>query len=91
MGISMTGGFQYVFLDGLLDTEDQILEIRAHAMKMYREGKTILSWTGEGSEAEKAFVAPVESILAETRHALKSRWPEKYGYIVHSTTMRRFG
>lgn len=91
MGARMMGGFQYCFLDGMIETEDTILEIREHALKLYREGVTILKWEGEGTSAERKFVAPVESILQETRHALKSRWPHKYGHIVRSSQMIRCG
>ena len=84
-------GYQFCFLDPLIEREDTILEIRAHAMKLYREGKTIMEWTGEGSEGKKEFTAPVESILAETRRALKLLNPTKYGYVVRQSTMRRFG
>lgn len=82
-------GLQYVFLDPKLDSEDDILAIRAKALEMYKEGKTILTWSGEGNEATREFVAPVESILAETRMALKQGWPEKYGYPVRNARVCR--
>jgi hypothetical protein len=74
---------QYQFLDPTIDTEDDILAIRAAAMALYKEGKSIIEWEGEGTRAKRAFVAPIEKILAETRMALKQGWPDKYGYPVN--------
>jgi len=78
-------GFQYVFLDPVIDSEETILAIRAAALSAYQAGRQVLEWTGEGNSGKKAFVAPVESILAETRYALKQLNPAVYGYIVRNS------
>ena len=80
---------QYQFLDPLIDSEDDVLAIRAAALALYKEGKTIISWTGEGTEVTRQFVAPVEKILAETRMFLKQLHPETYGYPVRNSRVFR--
>ena len=85
------GGFQFIFLDPLIDSEATVLSIRAHALKLYRDGKTIMEWSGEGPSTTRQFTAPIESILMETRRCLKLINPNKYGHIVRQSTMRRFG
>jgi len=87
----LNGGTQFCFIDPVIDDEKTILDIRRSAMRQYREGKTIMSWTGEGVSSERQFSAPVESILAETRRALKLINPTKYGYIVRQSYMYRYG
>ncbi len=86
-----SNGFQFIFINPLVDSEDFVLSIRNNAMKLYMEGKTQMSWTGEGVSSEKQFVADVESILMETNRALKLINPDKYGYVVRQSVMRRFG
>jgi hypothetical protein len=81
----------YNFLDPVIDSEADILAIRKKALELYREGKTILSWVGEGTEASRAFVAPIESILRETRYALKQKNAAKYGNIVRQSQVIRLG
>ena len=80
----------YVYLDPVIDTEEDVLAIRATALAMLKEGKTVLEWTGEGVSSKKAFVAPVFDILAECRHCLKQMNPQKYGYIATSSKQFRF-
>ena len=88
MGLA-SSGYQFVFLDPLIDSEATVLSIRAEAMKLYREGKTIMSYSGEGTEATRQWTAPIESIMAETRRCLKLINPDKYGRIVRQSTMIR--
>ena len=80
---------RYLYLDPLIDSESDILAIRSNAMALYASGKTVMSWTGEGTTSTKAFVAPIEDILAECRYALKTGWPQKYGYIANSSRQMR--
>lgn len=72
---------KFIYLDPLIDTEEAVLAIRAAAMALMQEGKTTMSWVGEGTQASKAFVAPVMDILMETRNFLKQKNPQKYGFI----------
>ena len=71
---------QYQFLDPLIDSIDLVLEIRAAALRLYSEGKTILEWESEGVSGKRVFVAPIQQILAETRYFLKQADPNTYGY-----------
>ena len=87
----MSDTYHYSFLDPVIDSEATILAIRAQAMALYTQGKTIMEWAGEGTEAKKAFVAPIQEILAETRYALKQKNPGKYGSIVRQTQVLRLG
>ena len=85
---------QYDFsgiLDPLIDSEEEVLEIRRRAMKLIREGKTIMKWEGEGSTAERQFVAPISEILKETKRCLKLINPDKYGFVVRQSQMIRCG
>jgi hypothetical protein len=85
---------QYDFsgiLDPLIDSEEEVLEIRRRAMKLIREGKTIMKWEGEGSTAERQFVAPISEILKETKRCLKLINPYKYGFVVRQSQMIRCG
>lgn len=75
-------GTQYgLFTD--LD-EDTVLQIRAKAIEMVLAGKTLLQWSGEGTEARKAFTLPVDQVLSECRYALRMINPSVYGNL---TTM----
>jgi hypothetical protein len=80
---------QYQFLDPLIDSEDEVLAIRAAALALYKEGKTIIEWEGEGTSAKRAFVAPIEKILAETRMFLKQLNPAVYGYPIRNSRVFR--
>ena len=81
---------QYIYLDPLIDTEADVLAMRKKATLLMQEGKTTMEWTGEGTSAKKAFVCPVLDILAETRYFLKSKNPQKYGYITTRNKQIRY-
>lgn len=85
---SNTAGFQ---LDPLIDDVEDVLLIRAEALKAYKAGRQILEWTGEGTEVKKMWVAPVSEVLAETRRFLKLYDPSTYGHVVRQSTMLRTG
>lgn len=89
--INGSAGYQFNFLDPLIDSEEEVLCIRKTALKLYTEGKTIIEYTGEGTSAGRSFVAPIESILAETRRCLKLMNPQKYGHVVRQSNMLRLG
>lgn len=79
----------YNFLDPIIDSEQDILAIRCKALELYRKGIVTMSWKGESTEASREWSAPVESILRETRYALKQKNPGKYGPIVRQTQVIR--
>lgn len=72
---------KYLFLDPLIDDEATVLAIRAKALSLLQAGVTTLAWTGEGTSANKQFVAPVMDILNETRAFLKQKNPQRYGFL----------
>lgn len=82
---------QYQFLDPLIDSIDDVLAIRQAALNLYKEGKTIMKWAGEGNEAERQFTAPIQQILAETRYFLKQADPATYGYPITKSRIFRIG
>lgn len=73
----MTG----TFIDPFILSEQEILEIYHSARRHILEGKTIMSYTGEGTEASSQFTAKPDDILREATWALKSKNPAKYGFI----------
>lgn len=70
----------YNLFDPKIDSIETVLAIRAKALQLYAQGNTVMEWTGEGTSAKKAFVAPIMEILAETRWFLKNADPQTYGY-----------
>lgn len=74
----MTSG---VYIDPLILTEAEILAIYQAAIALIKEGKTVMTWQGEGTGATKQFSASPFDILREARYALKIKNPLKYGYI----------
>lgn len=72
---------KYLFLDPLIDDEATVLAIRAKALSLLQAGIQTMSWTGEGTSANKQFVAPVMDILNETRAFLKQKNPQRYGFL----------
>ena len=67
-------------LDPHIDSIETVLEIRARALKLFSEGKSIMEWTGEGTSVKKAFVLPIADVLRETTRFLKAADPITYGY-----------
>lgn len=80
---------QYQFLDPVIDDKDAVLAIRATALALYAEGKTLMEWSGEGTSGKRQWVADIEQILAETRYFLKQYDPATYGYVVRSAKQFR--
>lgn len=68
--------------------EDTILAIQAKAVEMILEGKTIMQWSGEGTEATKQFAMPPAAVLEECLFALRSKNPVTYGF--NSTMIKPF-
>ena len=73
-----------LLLDPLIDTEEEVLALRAKAKALALEGKTIMEYTGEGTEYKRKFTLPVEQVLSETRYCLKQMNPLKYGWVTTS-------
>ena len=73
-------------------TESDILAIRDKAVAMFKEGKTIMSYSDSGSNVNKSFVLAPKEVLAECQHALKLLDPETYGTrtTIIRTDYRRF-
>ena len=60
---------------------DTIVSIQTKAVNMLLEGKTVMSWQGEGVSATKSFAMPVSDVLEECDWALRSLDPSTYGNI----------
>lgn len=61
-------------------TECELLDLKAKALSLIMDGKTLLSYTDSGSSATKAFpgMTPKE-VLSESMFALSRLDPGKYG------------
>lgn len=70
---------QGLLLDPKILSEQTILNIYNKAICLAMEGKTIMEFSGQGSEFTSQFPIPVEQMLSEARYALKNGWPDKYG------------
>lgn len=60
-------------------TECELLDIKAKAVTMITEGKTLMSYSDSGSSASKQFAMPPKEMLAEAMFALSRLDPETYG------------
>lgn len=70
---------------GIFNTLDQdtVLAIQAKGIAMMLEGKTIMEWSGEGTDVKREFTMPIVDMLEECKYTLKNNWPEIYGYPVN--------
>lgn len=80
----------FLSLDPAIDTEEDILTIRATAIALLKEGKTVMSWAGEGASINKQFVASPLDILARCNYCLKMKNPAKYGYYARHAKQIRY-
>ena len=83
---SNVSGFK---LDPLIDSIEDVLEIRATAMRAWKEGRLIVEWSQNGVETKKQIIGSPGEILAETRRCLKLMDPGTHGRVVRQSTMRR--
>jgi hypothetical protein len=60
-------------------TEDELLAIKAKAVSMIMEGKTLMSYSDSGSSATKQFALPPKEMLSEALYGLSQLDPKKYG------------
>ena len=72
-----------------IDTEEEVLKIRAKAKELMMNGIVTMQWQGEGVSAGKQFVMSPDDILVETRLFLMRLNPQKYGYITTATRQIR--
>jgi hypothetical protein len=75
--MALTSG---VYLDPLILTEQELLDIYNAAVANLKAGSVVTSWQGEGVSSTKQFTAPTMEILREARLALKIKNPGRYGY-----------
>ncbi len=75
---------QGLLLNVSLLTEQQLVDLYQKAYCLLMEGKTIMEFSGQGSEFKSEFPIPVEQMLSECNYALKQKNPGKYGNIVTS-------
>ena len=60
-------------------TECELLDIKAKALSMITEGKTLMSYSDSGSSASKQFAMPPKEMLSEAMFALSRLDPATYG------------
>lgn len=60
-------------------TECELLDIKAKALSMITEGKTLMSYSDSGSSASKQFSMQPKEMLAEAMFALSRLDPGTYG------------
>ena len=60
-------------------TECELLDIKAKALAMIMEGKTLMSYSDSGSSASKQFAMPPKEMLGEAMYALSKLDPQTYG------------
>lgn len=60
-------------------TECELLSIKAKALSMIVEGKTLMSYSDSGSSASKQFAMPPKEMLSEAMLALSRLDPQTYG------------
>ena len=60
-------------------TECELLDIKAKAVALITEGKTLMSYSDSGSSATKQFSLPPKEMLNEAMFALSRLDPGKYG------------
>jgi hypothetical protein len=61
-------------------TEDELLAIKAKAVTLITEGKTLMSYSDSGSSATKQFSMSPKEMLSEAMFALSALDPLTYGY-----------
>ena len=71
---------QGLLLDPNILTEDQVLALYNLAFTLLMEGKTYMSFEGEGTSFTSKFPIPVETMLAEARYCLRQMNPAVYGH-----------
>jgi hypothetical protein len=60
-------------------TECELLDIKAKAVAMITEGKTLMSYSDSGSSASRQMVLPAKEMLSEALFALSRLDPATYG------------
>lgn len=60
-------------------TECELLDIKAKALSIITEGKTLMSYSDSGSSASKQFAMPPKEMLSEAMFALSRLDPATYG------------
>lgn len=76
-------------LDPNIDDLDTVLALRKSALKLMAEGKTIMEWSGEGTDVKREFIAPVMEVIRETTRFLKNFDPQTYGAPVRNARVFR--
>jgi hypothetical protein len=60
-------------------TECELLDLKAKALALILDGKTLMSYADSGSSATKAFALPPKEMLNEAMFALSRLDPSVYG------------
>ena len=57
----------YKYLDPYIDNIDYVRALRAKCLSLAAEGKTLISYSAEGTAGTKASLIPIGELLYETR------------------------
>lgn len=68
-------------------TECELLDIKAKALAMITEGKTLMSYSDSGSSASKQFAMPPKEMLSEAAFALYQLDPKQYASLRRTTVI----
>ncbi len=74
---------QGLLIDCNVLTEAQILALYQNAYQLLLQGKTYMTFEGEGNTLQAKFPIPVEQVLSECRYALRQVNSARWG---HNTT-----
>ncbi len=75
-----------LLFDPSIDDISDVLEIRAKAFSMLKEGATVMSWGNEATNVTKQFTLPIKEVLEQTAIFLKQADPDTYGRRITRTT-----
>jgi len=75
------------YLDVNIETEQEVLEIRAKCISILKQGGQYYNWSNEGVSVSKGTSIPVGELLQETMEFLRLVNPTDYGYRVRRTSV----
>ena len=72
-------GYRFILFEPGIDNEEYVLQCKNNAMATLLEIKTIIQYSGEGTEVQKKMVTDLENIIMDANRFLKIVNPDKYG------------
>lgn len=72
-------GYQFVLFEPGVDSIDDVLAAKNNAMALLMEVKTIIAYSGEGTDVQKKMVVDLQDIIMAANRYLKIVDPDTYG------------